>query len=126
MAKVKEIWADIPEYSRYECSSWGNIRNKKTGRILIPQKASQNGKYRQVNLVADEVTKAGKYIQRCLYVHRIVAQLFVPNPLGYSSINHMNGIGHCNHYFNLCWTSHKDNIRHGIMMRYWLNPRKAK
>jgi len=49
-------------------------------------------------------------------VHRLVAKLFVPNPKKYSHVNHKDGIRDNNHYTNLEWCSHKDNVSHGVKM----------
>ena len=42
-----EVWKDIANYDKYEVSSFGNVRNKKTGRILKP---SNIGGYYSVGL----------------------------------------------------------------------------
>lgn len=46
------------------------------------------------------------------YVHRLVAQAFVPNPNGYTDVNHKDGNKQNNHYSNLEWCSRQQNIDH--------------
>ena len=45
-------------------------------------------------------------------VHRIVAETYIPNPLGLSDVDHIDGIKTNNSVTNLRWLSHGDNIRH--------------
>ena len=45
-------------------------------------------------------------------VHRIVAEVFVPNPYGYSEVNHKDGNKKNNCAANLEWVTHKRNIEH--------------
>lgn len=49
-----EEWKQILEYENYEVSSYGNVRNKKTGRIL---KSARNGGYLHVSLSSKKNTK---------------------------------------------------------------------
>lgn len=50
-----------------------------------------------------------------LYIHRMVAELFVPNPLSLPQVNHKDGNKINNHYLNLEWVSASGNIRHSYM-----------
>ena len=37
-------------------------------------------------------------------IHKLVAQAFVPNPMNYSTVKHINGDTLDNHYTNLAWS----------------------
>ena len=54
-------------------------------------------------------------------IHRILAEVFIPNPLNLSDVNHIDGDRQNNCLSNLEWLSHGDNIKHS----YNLNNRSS-
>ena len=47
---------------------------------------------------------------RAAQVHRLVAKAFIPNPLGATDVDHIDGNKTNNRVENLRWVSHKENI----------------
>ena len=97
------MWKDIPEWeSYYEINENGDVRNKLTG-----------------NYIKGDINNTG-YYRVCLYHkskkqrffrHRLVAQLFIPNPNNYSEVNHINGNKSMNNKNNLQWCDRIYNER---------------
>ena len=67
---VKEEWNTITDFSNYEVSTLGNVRNSKTGRVL---KLTCKGGYMFTGLSQNSNSKT-------LPVHRLVALAFIDNP----------------------------------------------
>jgi hypothetical protein len=97
------MWKTINDYEDYQVSDWGYIKNK---RGLITRGWSHN-KYghRKVRLYKDDKAKD-------FYLHRLVAIAFIDNPDNKPYINHIDSNPDNNHYTNLEWVTHKENVNH--------------
>jgi len=75
---------DFMGFSKYEISTFGNVRNAKTQKVLSPQLngGSLHSKYLTVRISNDD----GKYFT--LYIHRLVAQAFLEQTEGKTEVNH--------------------------------------
>lgn len=90
-------WSPVPGYDGlYEIADNGAVRNSRTGRVLRP-KIERNG-YVRVHLSKDGRSKS-------LLLHRIVATVFVPNPCGFSTVNHIDENKANNAATNLEWAN---------------------
>ena len=102
---VNEIWRDIKDYPNYMVSNLGNVKslcNNKTRKEKIIKKGKDSGGYLFVNL-----HKKGKV--KYYYVHRLVAEVFMPNPDNKPCIDHINTDKTDNSVENLRWVTHKEN-----------------
>lgn len=99
---MEEIWRDIPNYDGYQVSNLGRVKSKK--KILKPQTTKKGYLY-------ISVYKGKKEIHR--YIHRLVAQAFIPNPNNLPQINHKNEIKADNRVENLEWCSPAYNNSYG-------------
>jgi hypothetical protein len=86
----------------YSVHSFGYILNTKTNRILKP--VFVNGYYKVGISLEGKVDR--------IYIHRIVAQKFVPNPFSYLTVNHIDGNKLNNNANNLEWCTQKANVQH--------------
>ena len=98
----EEIWKTCSDFNMYEVSNLGQVRNKKTKRIL--REATQGG-YKCVGLMLNN-----KIISR--RVHRLVAKEFIENPENKPQVNHIDKNRSNNIVSNLEWTTAKENNVH--------------
>jgi hypothetical protein len=84
----------------YALNCDGVVVNIRTGIPRKPQYNCQNG-YAMLTL-----TKDGRY--KNFYVHRLVAELFVPNPHNYKYVIHVDGDKHNNKSNNLAYISYDE------------------
>lgn len=59
------------------------------------------------------------------FVHRLVAEAYIPNPDGEGTVNHINGCKADNSVSNLEWVSLKYNIEHALNNNLHYRPRSA-
>ena len=95
-----EEYKTIADYENYEVSNLGNVRNKKTGRVLKPR-LNIHGYY-TVNLC-----KEGKAINKT--IHRLECNAFLDNSENKPCIDHVNNDKLNNDLKNLRWCSYKEN-----------------
>lgn len=95
---------DIPGYEGlYGVDDEGNVWSLRNQIILKPY--VNTGGYLRVNLC-----DSGKMQHK--YIHRLVAESFVPNPEGYGVVNHKNADPSDNRAVNLEWCDQRYNIRY--------------
>lgn len=89
------VWLDYDE--NYSLSCYGEVKNKKTGRILKPW---DRGKYLAVNIGANNKK----------VLHKLIAEMFLPkiNTIGLE-IDHIDRNKHNNSAYNLRWVSRSIN-----------------
>lgn len=101
----KTEWREVKEYNHYEVNQFGEIRHKIRKKILKPR---INNGYQYVNFKIN-----GKNIN--FSVHRIVANAFIPNPNGYTEVNHKDYNRSNNCVDNLEWVSSSQNKYHAFL-----------
>lgn len=99
---MHEIWKSVKGHDGYEVSTLGEVRNKKTGRILRQSLNRKDG-YLRVGL-------DGKHC----YVHRLVADAFYDGDHECMDVNHIDGNKYNNELPNLEWNTRKENIDHAF------------
>lgn len=104
MTQKNEVFADIPN-THYQIGSCGNIRNKNNGRINVPFDRNRTGYIRAILFDGN----GGK---KRYFVHRLVAQAFIPNPENKPQVNHIDGDKTNNCVENLEWATRSENMRH--------------
>jgi hypothetical protein len=102
MLNCLEEWRTINDFPNYEISSFGNIKNKNTNRIL---KQNIKSGYCNINLVNTNLTK-------CFKVHRLVAYAFINNAENKLEVNHKDKNKLNNNVTNLEWMTRTENNIH--------------
>ncbi len=78
------------------------FRNKKQRKPYID-------KYGYVSIILSTNNIRKKYL-----VHRLVAEVYIPNPDNKPEVNHKNGIKSHNRVVNLEWNTSKENALHSV------------
>lgn len=104
---MQEIWKDIKGYEGlYQVSNLGRVKS-------LPRK----------NVTKEKILNGGNngdgYIKVSLsnklyYVHRLVAEAFIPKIEGKNFVNHIDENKSNNNVNNLEWCTNKENINHSI------------
>lgn len=100
---MEEIWKDVDGYEGlYQVSSLGRVRR---GSRMLRQSNAGKG-YLSVMLSMDGCTKR-------VYVHRLVAAAFIPNPSLLPCVNHRDETRTNNTVGNLEWCTYAYNNTYG-------------
>lgn len=105
----KEIWKFYPYFGQLvQFSNLGRIksfiRNNKTGRILNNKVVNSAG-YLRISILG-----------RKYFIHRIIAELFVPNPENKPEVNHIDGNKMNNRADNLEWVTRSENMKRAYQL----------
>lgn len=113
--EINEKWADIEGYEGiYQVSNAGNIR--KIGRWhsglqeyipCDPKCVARTGNGHGYMIVC-----LSKHGRKNHYVHRLVADAFIPNSKNKPEVNHIDSNRHNNMVDNLEWCTRKENMVH--------------
>lgn len=98
---MEEIWKPIVEYENYSVSTFGQVRNDTTGKILKGNK--------DANRLTVRFLKNG--FSNLFFIHRLVALAFIPNPENKQEVDHIDNNQINNHATNLRWATHQENNR---------------
>lgn len=101
-------WDFLPNFNnKYVVSRDGRIVSLNYNGTNEIKELSQ---FLQGDYLAVKLTKNGKSIH--YFIHKAVAETFIPNPNNYPEINHKSGIKTENFVKNLEWCNRSQNIKH--------------
>lgn len=115
---VNEEWRPVVEYEGfYEISNYGRVKslsrisvNKNGIKQLLKEKIRKptHGKHGYLTLHLNKDNKVRQF-----YIHRLVAEAFIPNPDSLPFINHKDENKQNNHVSNLEWCTPVYNVNYG-------------
>ena len=113
-----EEWRDVRGYEGlYQVSS--------KGRVKACRKTDARGHNRNEKVMSQNLSNQGRPrvnlekngIRKVVFVHRLVAEAFLPNPLVKREVNHIDGDKTNNNVENLEWATRSENMLHAERMR---------
>lgn len=120
MTNIQEIWEPIPYAESYQVSNLGSVRtvSRKVNssvqpcgfRVTTPKNISIFDNGRGYKVATTQIQRQKKNY----YVHRLVAERYVPNPLNLPEVNHKDGDKSNNAFWNLEWVDRLGNLTHAI------------
>ena len=105
-----ESWEVISGYEDYSVSNFGNVVSRKFNNDRILKQRIDRDGYKRVHLSNNGIAKY-------LFVHRLVAQAFIPNPDNLPQVNHIDEDKANNRVDNLEWCDAKYNNNYGNRTR---------
>lgn len=119
MQEQNEIWVPVNGYEgHYEVSNMGQLRS--IDRVLKcgTKNRIHHGKIKSLtphykNGYFSVMLKVKSIEKRC-FIHRLVAEHFIPNPENKKEVNHKEGIKSKNTVNDLEWATPKENTQHSI------------
>jgi hypothetical protein len=125
-----EIWVDIEGFeSVYQISNLGRVKSLKrmtpngVGFRFVRERIrathfSKSLGYLEITLNSVALNKKER-----LFIHRLVAKAFIPNPEGKPEVNHIDGNKLNASASNLEWVTGSENLKHahktGLKKAYW-------
>lgn len=104
-----ELWKHYWQNCDYAVSTHGRVWSCRRNRFLQPVKSNRDGHL--------SITMCYHGMQKQVYIHRLVAEMFIPNPYNLPVVRHLDGDPTNNVVYNLAWGTTKDNwedaVRHG-------------
>jgi hypothetical protein len=113
-----EVWKDIEGFEGYyEVSSHGRIRSVE--RDIVERNGNKiqhiKGRIRKqiMGTMGYYMLHLNKDVHyKSCFVHRLVAEAFIPNPENKPEVNHIDSVRHHNNVNNLEWVTHSENMKH--------------
>jgi hypothetical protein len=102
-----EIWKPIKENNSYYISNYGNVKSVlDNNKVLFLKKQKHSNEFDCVYL---EISKEPR-IRNTYFIHKLVAEYFIPNPKKRRFIKHINNNIYDNNYNNLFWYDIDNNL----------------
>lgn len=101
------MWKECKINNSYMVSTDGMVKRVSTGKIL-------NQKLDKDNYLSVNLSMGSRGNTRQVFVHRLVAEAFIPNPENKPLVRHIDGNPVNNCVENLKWVTAKENVEYSI------------
>lgn len=118
-----EEWRQIKGFENYYVSDYGRVANfnyRNTGKRILMKPFNTKVGYEQIALV----DKNGKRVKK--YIHRLIAEAFIPNPQNKPEIDHIDTNRKNNSINNLRWATKIENLNNPNTILNRVNGQKNK
>jgi hypothetical protein len=123
--EIKEEWRDIKGYEGlYKVSNYGKVKRlaftqeipcRKNKSIIVKIKHEENILKGEPHYIRNHIrVKLCNGNEKRFFLHRLVAQAFIPNPENKPFINHIDSNPLNNHISNLEWVTGSENMQHAL------------
>lgn len=114
--REQEQWKVISGYPRYEVSTLGRIRSTttKSGKKKILKNYTDKNGYQHISIMGGSERGSGE--RKTFFVHRLVAEAFIPNPDNKPSVDHIVPVlnGGKPTVNNLRWVTIEENAQNPL------------
>ena len=104
-----ELWKYYWQNFDYAVSTHGRVWSCRSNIFMQPKKGNMHGHL--------EIVMSYHGTKTHVYIHRLVAEMFIPNPYNLPVVRHLDGDPTNNVVWNLAWGTQRDNyedsVRHG-------------
>ena len=106
---MKEVWKDVPGYEGiFKVSNLERVKSQKRNGTIGGYLVGWTNRLGYTRLLLRH-----NNIKKYVFIHRLVASVFIPNPLNLPQVNHKDEISSHNWADNLEWCTAKYNTNYG-------------
>ena len=109
----------IPEFPEYKINEKGEVFSKykfKTNIVTDDWRPVKQVLDKKVGYYLVTLVNAKTKVRKNRFIHRLLAQAFIPNPLTKPHVNHIDGNKQNNQLVNLEWATCKENAQHAVSL----------
>ena len=107
----------IPDFPEYKINENGEVFSKykyKTSIVTDDWRPVKQVLDKKVGYFLVTLVNAKTKVRKNQFIHRLLCQAFIPNPLNKPQVNHIDGNKQNNQLVNLEWATSKENSQHAV------------